>query len=156
LKEGTKMSSIKDRLQDDWKIALKAKDKFTSSVISTAKAAVLLVEKTDNRKLEDDEVITILAKEIKQRREAMLEFEKGNRQDLIDQSKAEIEILLKYLPQQLSEEEIKQLVKESAEEVGANSIKDMGKVMSAVKPKVVGKADGKLVSQLVKEYLNNK
>ncbi|ABR33023.1 MULTISPECIES: GatB/YqeY domain-containing protein [Clostridium] len=150
------MSSIKDRLQDDWKIALKAKDKFTSSVISTAKAAVLLVEKTDNRKLEDDEVITILAKEIKQRREAMLEFEKGNRQDLIDQSKAEIEILLKYLPQQLSEEEIKQLVKESAEEVGANSIKDMGKVMSAVKPKVVGKADGKLVSQLVKEYLNNK
>lgn len=145
------MSSIKDRLQDDWKIALKAKDKFTSSVISTAKAAVLLVEKTDNRKLEDDEVITILAKEIKQRREAMLEFEKGNRQDLIDQSKAEIEILLKYLPQQLSEEEIKQLVKESAEEVGANSIKDMGKVMSAVKPKVVGKADGKLVSQLVKE-----
>ncbi|AVK49887.1 aspartyl-tRNA amidotransferase [Clostridium sp. MF28] len=150
------MSSIKDRLQDDWKIALKAKDKFTSSVISTAKAAVLLVEKTDNRKLEDDEVITILAKEIKQRREAMLEFEKGNRQDLIDQSKAEIEILLKYLPQQLSEEEIKQLVKESAEEVGANSIKDMGKVMSAVKPKVVGKADGKLVSQFVKEYLNNK
>ncbi len=150
------MSSIKDRLQDDWKVALKAKDKFTSSVISTAKAAVLLVEKTDNRKLEDDEVITILAKEIKQRREAMLEFEKGNRQDLIDQSKAEIEILLKYLPQQLSEEEIKQLVKESAEEVGANSIKDMGKVMSAVKPKVVGKADGKLVSQLVKEYLNNK
>ncbi|CUU46090.1 GatB/YqeY domain-containing protein [Clostridium beijerinckii] len=150
------MSSIKDRLQDDWKIALKAKDKFTASVISTAKAAVLLVEKTDNRKLEDDEVITILAKEIKQRREAMLEFEKGNRQDLIDQSKAEIEILLKYLPQQLSEEEIKQLVKESAEEVGANSIKDMGKVMSAVKPKVVGKADGKLVSQLVKEYLNNK
>lgn len=114
------------------------------------------MKKTDNRKLEDDEVITILAKEIKQRREAMLEFEKGNRQDLIDQSKAEIEILLKYLPQQLSEEEIKQLVKESAEEVGANSIKDMGKVMSAVKPKVVGKADGKLVSQLVKEYLNNK
>ena len=150
------MSSIKDRLQDDWKVALKAKDKFTSSVISTAKAAVLLVEKTDNRKLEDDEVITILAKEIKQRREAMLEFEKGNRQDLIDQSKAEIEILLKYLPQQLSEEEIKQLVKESAEEVGANSIKDMGKVMSAVRPKVVGKADGKLVSEIVKEYLNNK
>ena len=150
------MSSIKDKLQDDWKAALKAKDKFTASVISTAKAAVLLVEKTNNVKLEEDEVISILAKEIKQRREAMLEFEKGNRQDLIDQSKAEIEILLKYLPQQLSEEEIKQLVKESAEEVGANSIKDMGKVMSAVKPKVVGKADGKLVSQLVKEYLNNK
>ena len=150
------MSAIKDRLQEDWKTALKAKDRFTTSVISTAKAAILLVEKTDNRKLEEDEVITILAKEIKQRRESMLEFEKGNRQDLVDQCKAEIEILLKYLPQQLGEEEIKQIVKESAEELGANSIKDMGKVMSAVRPKVVGKADGKLVSHIIKEYLNNK
>ena len=150
------MPAIKDRLQDDWKTALKTKDKFTANVISMAKAAILLVEKTDNRKLEDDEVISILAKEVKQRRESMLEFEKGNRQDLVDQCKAEIEILLKYLPQQLSEEEIKQIVKESAEELGANSIKDMGKVMSAVRPKVVGKADGKLVSQIVKEYLNNK
>lgn len=150
------MPTIKDKLQDDWKAALKTKDKFTANVISTAKAAILLVEKTDNRKLEDDEVISILAKEIKQRRESMLEFEKGNRQDLVDQCKAEIEILLKYLPQQLGEEEIRQIVKESAEELGANSIKDMGKVMSAVKPKVVGRADGKLVSQIVKEYLNNK
>jgi len=150
------MPTIKDKLQDDWKAALKTKDKFTANVISTAKSAILFVEKTDNRKLEDDEVISILAREIKQRREAMLEFEKGNRQDLVDQHKAEIEILLRYLPQQLGEEEIKQIVKESAEEVGANSIKDMGKVMSAVKPKVVGKADGKLVSQIVKEYLNNK
>lgn len=148
------MTAIKDRLQDDWKTALKAKDRFTTSVISTAKAAILLVEKTDNRKLEEDEVIAILAKEVKQRRESMLEFEKGNRQDLVDQCEAEIKILLKYLPQQLGEQEIKQIVKESAEEVGANSIKDMGKVMSAVRPKVVGKADGKLVSQIVKEYLN--
>ena len=150
------MSAIKDRLQDDWKAALKAKDKFTANVISTAKAALLIVEKTDNRVLEEDEVISILAKEVKQRRESILEFEKGNRQDLIDQCNAEIEILLKYLPQQLSEEEIKQIVKQSAEELGANSIKDMGKVMSAVRPKVVGKADGKLVSEIVKEYLNNK
>ena len=148
------MTAIKDRLQEDWKTALKAKDKFKTSVISTAKAAILLVEKTDNRKLEEDEVITILAKEVKQRRESMLEFEKGNRQDLVDQCEAEIKILLEYLPQQLGEEEIKQIVKESAEEVGANSIKDMGKVMAAVRPKVVGKADGKLVSQIVKDYLN--
>ena len=148
------MTAIKDRLQEDWKTALKAKDKFKTSVISTAKAAILLVEKTDNRKLEEDEVITILAKEVKQRRESMLEFEKGNRQDLVDQCEAEIKILLEYLPQQLGEDEIKQIVKESAEELGANSIKDMGKVMAAVRPKVVGKADGKLVSQIVKEYLN--
>ena len=150
------MSSIKDRLQEDWKAALKTKDKFTANVISTAKSAVLLVEKTDNRVVEDVEAIEILAKEVKQRRESMVEFEKGNRQDLVDACKAEIEILLKYLPQQLGEEEIKQIVKESAEEVGANSIKDMGKVMSVVRPKVVGRADGKLVSQIVKEYLNNK
>ena len=150
------MPAIKDRLQDDWKTALKTKEKFTASVISTARAAILLVEKTDNRKLEEDEVISILAKEVKQRRESMLEFEKGNRQDLVEQCKAEIEILLKYLPQQLGEEEIKQIVKDSAEELGANSIKDMGIVMSAVRPKVLGKTDGKLVSQIIKEYLNNK
>ena len=114
------------------------------------------MEKTDNRKLEDDEIISILAKEVKQRRESLVEFEKGNRQDLVDQCKAEIEILLKYLPQQLDEEEIRKIIIESAEQVGANSIKDMGKVMSAVKPKVVGRADGKLVSQIVKDYLNNK
>ena len=86
----------------------------------------------------------------------MLEFEKGNRQDLVDQNKSEIEILLGYLPQQLSEEEILQIVKETATEVGVDNMKDMGKLMSAVRPEVVGKADGKLVSQIVKEYLNSK
>ncbi len=150
------MPTIKEQLQNDWKTALKTKDKFTANVLSTAKAAVLLVEKTENKVLADDDVISILAKEIKQRREALADFEKGNREDLVEQNKAEIEILLEYLPQQLSEEEIKQIVKESAEEVGANNIKDMGKVMAVVRPKVLGKADGKLVSQIVKEYLNNK
>lgn len=110
----------------------------------------MLVEKTDGVTLEDDKVIEILAKEVKQRKEAMFEFEKGNRQDLVDQNKSEIEILLRYLPQQLSEEEILQIVKEIATEVGTNNIKDMGKLMSAVRPKVVGKADGNLDSQIVK------
>lgn len=150
------MPTIKERLQEDWKIALKAKDKFKTSVLSTAKAAILLVEKTDGVTLEDDKVIEILAKEVKQRREAMLEFEKGNRQDLVDEAIAEIQILLGYLPQQLNEDEILQLVKDTATEIGANNIKDMGKLMSAVRPKVVGKADGKLVSQFVKDYLNSK
>ena len=116
----------------------------------------MLVEKTDNRVVEDVEAIEILAKEVKQRREAMLEFEKGNRQDLVDQSKAEIDILLDYLPQQLSEVEIKEIIEESAKDAGATSIKDMGKVMALVRPKVLGRADGKLVSQFVKEYLTNK
>ena len=156
MKEGTDMPSIKGRLQDDWKNALKTKDKFTANVLSMAKAAILLVEKTDNKTLSDDDVISILAKEIKQRREAVVDFEKGNREDLVKQNKAEIEILLKYLPQQLSEDEIKQIVNEAAQEVGANNIKDMGKVMALVRPKVLGRADGKTVSMLVKEYLNNK
>ena len=150
------MPTIKDRLQEDWKNAVKAKDKFKSNVISPAKSAILLVEKTEGIKVEDAQAIEILAKEVKQRREAMLEFEKGNRQDLVDQNKAEIEILLEYLPQQLSEDEIKEIVQISATDVGANSIKDMGKVMALVRPKVLGRADGKLVSQLVKEYLTNK
>ncbi len=150
------MPTIKERLQEDWKQAMKARERFKAGVLSTAKSAILLVEKTDGIKLEDEQVIEILAREIKQRKEAMLEFEKGNRQDLVDQSKAEIEILLDYLPQQLSEDEIFEIIKQTAVEVGANSIKDMGKVMTAVRPRTVGRADGKLVSQIVKEYLNNK
>ena len=150
------MPTVKERLQEDWKTALKAKDKFKANVISTAKSAILLVEKTDGITADDALAIEILAKEVKQRREAMLEFEKGNRQDLVDQSKAEIEILLNYLPQQLSEGEIRQIIEESAIEAGASSIKDMGKVMSIVRPKTLGRADGKLVSQMVKEYLTNK
>lgn len=150
------MATIKERLQEDWKTALKAKDKFRASVLSTTKSAILLVEKTDNVKLEDESVIEILAREIKQRREAILEFEKGNRQDLVDANKAEIEILLEYLPKQLSQEEILEIVKEAATEVGATSMKEMGKVMSLVRPKIVGRADGKLVSQIVKDVLTNK
>lgn len=148
------MPTIKERLQEDWKVALKTRDKFRSSVLSTAKSAILHVEKTDGVELEENKVIEILAREIKQRREAMLDFEKGNRQDLVDQSNAEIKILLEYLPQQLSEEELKSIINESAVEVGASNIKDMGKLMANLRPKTVGKADGKVVSQLVKEYLS--
>ena len=138
------MPTIKERLQEDWKQALKAKDKFKAGVLSTAKSAILLVEKTDGVKLEDEQVIEILAREIKQRREAALEFEKGNRQDLVDQNNSEIAILLDYLPQQLSEEEIKKIVIDVADNLGASSMKDMGKVMAEVRPKIVGRADGKI------------
>lgn len=150
------MPTIKERLQEDWKAALKARDKFKANVLSTVRASVLLEEKNNNTVLEDDKVIEILAREIKQRREALVEFEKGSRQDLVDQNNSEIEILLNYLPQQLSEEEIRDIVKVSATEAGASSMKDMGKVMATVRPKVLGKADGKLVSEIVKDYLTNK
>ncbi|NMM61946.1 GatB/YqeY domain-containing protein [Clostridium sp. P21] len=146
--------SLKERLQEDWKQALKAKDKFKAGTISMARAAILLVEKTDGSKLTDEQVIEILAKEVKQRREAILEFEKGNRQDLVDKTNEEIEILLGYLPQQLSEEEISEIVRKAVDQVGASSMKDMGKVMALIMPETKGKADGKIVSQIVKQYLN--
>ncbi|WP_017414423.1 MULTISPECIES: GatB/YqeY domain-containing protein [Clostridium] len=148
------MSSLKERLQQDWKDALKQKEKFKASVISMAKAAILMAEKADGSSLNDDQIIEVLAKEVKQRRDAMQEFEKGNRQDLVDSAVAEIEILLEYLPKQLTEDEVRQIVVESAEKLGANSMKDMGKIMSDIRPKVNGRADGKIVSQIVKEYLN--
>lgn len=146
--------ALKERLQEDWKQALKSKDKLKADTISMAKAAILLVEKTDGSKLEDDAIIDVLAKEVKMRREAVLEFEKGNRQDLVDQTNAEIEILLEYLPQQLNEEEIEEIVRMAVNETGSNSIKDMGKVMAAVTPRTKGRADGKLVSTIVKQFLS--
>lgn len=148
------MSSIRETLQNDWKNAVKQKDKFKANVISMVKASILLVEKSGVEEVNDAKVIDILAKEVKQRRDSLVEFEKGNRQDLVDETKAEIEILLQYLPQQLTEEEIRKIVIESAEKLGTSSIKDMGKLMSAIKPQVQGRADGKVVSQIVKEYLN--
>jgi uncharacterized protein len=145
--------SLKERLQEDWKIALKSRDSFRTSVLSLAKAAILHVEKSDGSKLDDEAVIDVLSKEVKMRRDAIIEFEKGNRQDLVDQTRREIEILLEYLPQQLTEEQITEIVKNAVKEVGATNVKEMGKVMAAVTPKVKGRADGKLVSQIVKQLL---
>ena len=145
---------LKERLQEDWKQALKAREKLKVDTISMARAAILHVEKSGGGQLDDVQIIDIIAREIKQRREAILEFEKGNRQDLIDKNNDEIEILLSYLPQQLSEEEIYDIVRVVANEVGANSIKDLGKLMSAVVIRTKGRADGKIVSNIVKEHLN--
>lgn len=147
--------SLKEKLQQDWKDALKSGDKFKANIISMARAAVLQVEKgTDGEKADDAKVIEVLAKEVKQRREALVEFEKGNRQDLVDKAKNEIEILMSYLPQQLTEDEIKNIISSAAANVGANSIKDMGKLMAVVVKQTKGRADGSMVSNLVKEYLN--
>ncbi|MCD2347520.1 GatB/YqeY domain-containing protein [Clostridium guangxiense] len=148
--------SLKEKLQQDWKEALKSGGKFKANIISMARAAVLQVEKTDGEKLDDSNVIEVLSREVKQRREALVEFEKGNRQDLVDKANNEIKILMNYLPQQLTEDEIKSIINDVAKEVGANGMKDMGKVMKSVTPKTKGRADGSLVSKLVKEFLNSK
>ncbi|MFB0918135.1 MAG: GatB/YqeY domain-containing protein [Clostridiaceae bacterium] len=146
--------TIKERLQTDWIAAMKEKDKDLSSILSMAKAAILHVEKTDNRKVEDAEAIEILAREIKQRRETIPEFERGNRQDLVDKANYEIGKLLLYMPEQLSEDKIIELIRENAEKMGANNMKDMGKLMGALRPLTTGKADGRLVSDLVKKFLS--
>ncbi len=145
--------SLKERLQEDWKSAMKSRDRFKANTISMAKAAVLMAEKSDGSQLDDESVIAVLSKEVKQRRDAILEYEKGNRQDLVENTKKEIEILLEYLPQQLTEDEIRKIVEDAVREVGAASIKDMGKVMTAIMPKTKGRADGKLVNVIVREYL---
>lgn len=146
--------SLKERLQEDWKNSMKSRDKFRASTISMAKAAILQAEKVDNRSLDDDEIIDILSKEVKHRKEAAAEFKKGNRQDLVDESNSEVEILLEYLPKQLTEDEIADIVQQVIYETGANSMKDMGKVMSVAMARLKGRADGSLVSLIVKQNLN--
>jgi uncharacterized protein YqeY len=146
--------SLKEKLQQDWKDALKSKNKIKATTISMARAAVLQIEKTESIKLDDEQIVEVLAKEVKLRRDSLIDFKKGKRQDLVDASNAEIEILMNYLPQQLTEDEIKNLIIDIASKVEANSMKDMGKIMAAIVPKTKGRADGSLVSKLVKEYLS--
>lgn len=155
MKEGT-VVILKEQLQEDWKQALKSGNKFKANTISMVRSSVLLEEKNNGKELNNEDVIAVLAKEVKQRREALLEFEKGHRQDLVEEAQSEIEILLSYLPQQLSVKEIKDFVNQAVEKVGANNIKDMGKVMGIIVPKLKGRADGKLVSEAVKEVLISK
>ncbi|MEG0641364.1 MAG: GatB/YqeY domain-containing protein [Clostridium sp.] len=147
--------SLKNLLQNDWKTAYKAKDKVRATTLSMARAAILQLEKSGTCETADDaSVLEIITREVKQRRESVEEFARGNRQDLIEATQKEIQILLEYLPKQLTQQEIVEIISDTAIEVGASSAKDMGKLMSAIVLKTKGKADGKLVSKLVKEYLS--
>ena len=119
------------------------------------RAAILQVEKDSQKVLNDDEICAIVAKEVKKRKESVKEYEDAGREDIADNLKKEIEILSKYLPEQLTEDEIRKMVEDAIVESGAASPRDMGKVMSILRPKTAGKADGKLVSDIVKEKLAN-
>jgi uncharacterized protein YqeY len=147
--------SLKDKINIDWKAAMKSKDKLKASTISMAKSAILLVEKNERRVLQDEDIYSVISKEIKNRKEALEAFKSGNREDLVQQAMQEIEILSEYLPEQLTEEEIFKIVSEAVKETGAQSIKDMGKVMTFVSPKTKGRADGKLISTIVRQHLTN-
>lgn len=148
--------SLKEQLTEDMKQAMKAKEegKLRLSVIRMVRAAIKNVEINEKRELSDDDVLTIIAKEVKMRNDSMDEFKKANRQDLVDQLEQEIAVLMPYLPQQLTESEIRDLVSEAVVASGATTSKDMGKVMALLMPKVKGRADGKLVNTVVREALN--
>jgi uncharacterized protein YqeY len=145
--------SLKERLLEDMKLAMKDKDAIRKNTIQMARAAVLQVEKDSRVTLDDDGVIEVIAKEVKKRKDSLPNYEKSGRQDLINNLKSEIEILMQYLPQQLTEGELEIIVKEAIQETGANSVKDMGKIMQVVMPKVKGRADGKLINQIAKRLI---
>ena len=145
--------ALKEQLLADLKASMKAKDTVKKSTVTMIRAAILQVEKDNKVELGDAEIQEIIAKQMKQRRDALDEFKKAERDDLIAQTEAEMRVIEAYLPKQLTQEEIEAIVDETIKETGAVSAKDMGKIMGALMPKVKGLADGKLVNQIVREKL---
>ena len=146
---------MKEQLLQDLKEAMKEKDILKKDTITMLRAAIIQVEKDSQKVLNDDDICGIVAKEVKKRKESVSEYENAGRQDIADNLQREIEILSKYLPEQLTEEEIAKMVEEAIAESGATGPRDMGKVMGILRPKTQGKADGKVVSDIVKEKLAN-
>ena len=149
---------LKENLQKDLNNFLKEKNQTGVNTVRLLLAAILLKEKekkykTKEETLTDEEVLEVIFSEAKKRKESILEFEKGGRDDLVAKEKAELEILQKYLPEQLSDEELRKIVKEAVEKVGAKDMKDIGKIMGQVMSKVKGKADGSRVNIIAKELL---
>ena len=146
---------MRNKLLNDLVTAMKNQDKETLSVLRMVKGAIQLEEINLKHELTDDEFIGVVGKQIKTRKESVVEFEKAGRTDLVDQTNKEIEILNKYMPEQLSEEEILKVIDEVFEEVKPESKKDMGKIMGIVNPKLKGKADMSFVSKTIQEKLAN-
>lgn len=167
------MGVLKQQIQSDATDALKKGNKEITNVLRMVLASIVLKEKEKRYKiyqhkpdikedelakeseLTDEEAISVLSSEIKKRKDAILLYEKGNRQELADKEKREIDILQKYLPEQLSLEELGRLIKESIEKVGAKEIKDMGKVMADLMPKIKGKVDNSEVNKLIRDILTS-
>lgn len=144
---------MKEELLKQLKEAMKNKDELKKNTITMLRSAILQVEKDKQIVLNDDQIQEIVAKEVKKRKESIDDYLKGGREDIVQDLKREIEILSEYLPEQLTKEEIETLVDEVIKNVGATSPREMGKVMQEIRPKTAGKADGKLVSDIVKEKL---
>lgn len=146
---------MRERILNDLKTAMKNQDKDTLKVIRMVKGSMQLEEIKLKKELSDDELIGVISKEIKTRRDSIKEFIKGNRQDLVDETQKEIDILEKYLPEQLSEEEVNIIIDEAINSVNPKGMQDMGKIMGIVSPKVKGRTDLGEVSAKIKEKLSN-
>ena len=145
--------SLKETLNNDIKTAMKAKDKETLAVLRMIKTAVQAAEIDKKEELNAEEELSILAREAKQRRESLAEFVKAGRDELVAKTEAEIEIVERYLPKQLSVEEVKEVIATVAEKIGATTQKEFGKLMGAVMQELKGKADGNVIKEQVKAHL---
>ncbi len=146
--------ALKEKLMADFKAAMKAHDEVAKNTISFARAAIKQYEVDNREELDDDGIVAILTKQVKMRKDALADFEKAGRSDLIDSYKAEIEILKKYLPEQLSDEKLRQIIAQLAADAGIDGgMQNMGKLMGPVMAKVKGVADGGQVKKLVEEFL---
>ena len=145
---------MRDKLIADLVTAMKNQDKETLNVLRMVKGAMQLEEINLKHELNDEEFVSVVSKQIKTRKESIIEFEKANRVDLAEQTKKEIEVLNKYMPEQLSEEEVLKIINEAFEEIKPAAQSDMGKIMGFVTPKLKGKADMSFVSKTIKERLS--
>ena len=148
--------SLKEQLFADLKTAMKEKDTLKKDTVQLIRSGILQYEKDNKVELDDEGVLDIISKQLKSRRDSLPDYVKSGRENLIEKLNKEIEILLSYLPEQLSEDEIQKIVEEAIAATGAASIKEMGKVMGMVNPKLKGRADMKVVGALVKKMLQGK
>ncbi len=146
--------SLKDRLQAELKDALKSKNKIKLETIRSIINAVKNQEINNKTDLNDEAIEKIITTLVKQHKDSIEQFKKGGREDLVKKEEQELEILMQFLPEQLSEDEIREIVQKTIAEIGASSTKDIGKVMKAVMPKLQNRAEGKLVNQIVRESLS--
>lgn len=145
---------LKEKLLEDMKVSMREKNVIRKNVIQMVRAAILQVEKDKQIELSDDQIIEVIAKESKKRKDSLSDYEKSGREELIAQVNEEIEILAEYLPKPLSKEELEKIIEEVITAVGATTMKEMGAVMKAVKEKVGAAADGKTINEIVKSKLN--
>mgnify|MGYP004523530673 FL=1 len=147
--------TLLDTINNDMKNYMKEKDSFSLGVVRMVKGAIQLESINKKKELTDEEIISVISKQIKMRKDSIVEFEKGNRQDLVEQNKKEIEILNKYMPEQLSMEEINKIINEAFLLIKPTSSKEQGLIMKEITPKLKGRADMSLVSGIIKDRLNN-